>query len=138
MTGASEIAARLESAELAELLVAAWDGFSFLMTRCQESASRSPDLFAPFAFAAAAAAEGRLLIDSAPSLPAGYGQAAPEVTTCAIDPDEAADELAGLARTLGARLSRAARQAPDPGDREACAEAAASAAYICELLERNG
>jgi hypothetical protein len=48
------------------------DGFSLLLVTCRECEERPGGLFAAFAFASAAAAQGRLIVAPAPSLPAGY------------------------------------------------------------------
>jgi hypothetical protein len=131
--------ARVEAAgELGGLLEAAWDGFSLLLSACRGCEERAGGLFAAFAFASAAAAQGRLILASAPSLAAGYrGEASCEGSVNA-DLEEVADGLAGLAGLLAARLSSAARQAADPGDREACWEAGAEAARVRGLLARDG
>jgi len=88
--------------------------------------------------AAAAAAQGRLVLASAPSLAAGYhGETGCEGSVTA-DLQDVADGLAGLAGVLAAGLSSAARQAADPGDRDACEQAGAEAARVCGLLARDG
>src|SRR6266568_7557680 len=98
--------ARVEAAgELAGLLEAAWDGFGLLASACRECEERAGGLFAAFAYAAAAAAEGRLILASAPSLDTGSrGEAGCEGSVTA-DLDDVADDLAGLAGLLAARLS---------------------------------
>jgi hypothetical protein len=127
--------ARLEAVdELPGLLAVAWDAFSLLLAACQDSESRSAELFAAFAFAAAAAAEGRLAIAGAPSLPPDPGQTASSGASSEPDLDKLADALAGLAGRLGERLLSAARESADPGDRDACEHAAAQAARVCETL----
>jgi len=139
MTDIDKTLTRLDAAAgVSELLAAAWDAFSVLLAGCRDGEQRSAELSAAFAFAAAAAAEGRLLVDSAPSLPAGHGEVTSGVVCVNADPDMAADDLAGLALALGARMSVAAREAGDGGDREACGQAAAAAARIRELLARDG
>jgi hypothetical protein len=131
--------ARLEAAsDLPGLLAVAWDAFSLLLAACQDSEDRSAELFAAFAFAAAAAAEGRLVIAGAPSLPAELGQGASGGVSGEPDLDKLADALAGLADRLGERLSSAARESADPGDRDACEDAAAQAARVCEILAPDG
>jgi hypothetical protein len=127
--------ARLEAAsDLPGLLAVAWDAFSLLLAACQDSEDQSAELFAAFAFAAAAAAEGRLVIAGAPSLPPDAGQTASSGVSGEPDPDKLADALAGLAERLGERLLSAAREAADPSDRDACQDAAAQAARVCEIL----
>jgi hypothetical protein len=106
------------AADLAELLGAAWDAFSVLLAGCQDAEDRSAELFAAFAFAAAAAVQGRLIIDSAPSLPAGLRVVTSGVAAVNADPEQIADDLAGLAEALSVRLSAAARAAGDGGDRD--------------------
>ncbi len=125
---------RLETAgELTGLLSAAGEAFSLLLTACCDCEERTAELSAAFAFASAVAAQGRLIIASAPSLPAGPGN--PASYGCAdADLEKTADGLAGLAGVLAARLSAEARLAPGPGDRAACQDAAAQATQIYELL----
>ena len=130
--------ARLETAgELTGLLTAAWDAFSLLLAACWDCEERAGELFAAFAFASAAAAQGRLVIASAAPRPGGPGTEASYCGCAEADLDQAADGLAGLAGVLGERLSAAARHAGDPGDRAACQDAAAQAAQIRELLARD-
>jgi hypothetical protein len=127
--------ARLETGgELTELLSAAWEAFSLLLAACCDCEERAAELSAAFAFASAAAAQGRLLIASAPSLAAGPGNPASYGGCAEADLEKTADSLAGLAGVLAARLSAAARLAPGPGDRAACQDAAAQAAEVYELL----
>jgi hypothetical protein len=126
--------ARLQTAgELTELLPAAGEAFSLLLAACLECEERAAELSAAFAFASAAAAQGRLVIACAPSLPTGLGNQASYGGCVDLDLDKAADDLAGLAGVLRGRLSAAARQAHEPGDRAACQDAAAQAAQIYEL-----
>jgi hypothetical protein len=126
---------RLETAgELTGLLSAAWEAFSLLLAACCDCEERAAELSAAFAFASAAAAQGRLVIASAPSLPAGPGSPASYCGCAGADLEKTADGLAGLAGVLSARLSAAARLAHGPGDRMACQDAATQAAQIYELL----
>ena len=80
---------------------------------------------------------GRLVLASAPSLDAGSRGEAGCGGSVSADLEVAADGLAGLAGLLAARLSSAARQAGDPGDRDACGQAGAEAARVCGLLARR-
>jgi hypothetical protein len=131
--------ARLEAAsDLPGLLAVAWDAFSLLLAACQDSEGRSAELLAAFAFAAAAAAEGRLIIAGAPSLPAALGEEANGAVGDEPDLDKLADALASLAGMLGERLSTAGRESTDPGDRDACERAAAQAARVREILAPDG
>jgi hypothetical protein len=129
---------RVEAAgELAGLLEAAWDGFGLLVAVCRECEERASGLFAAFAFASAAAAEGRLILASAPSLTAGYCGETEHGGSVSADLEDVADGLAGLAGLLATRLSSAASQAAGPGDRDACGQAGAEAARVCGLLARD-
>jgi len=125
------------AAGLAELLEVAWDAFSLMLAACQECEGQSVELFAAFAFAASAAATGRRVLVAAPSLPPRQGNGTGHEAIVQHDVEEIGDGLAGLAHLLGVRLSAAVGQAPDPGDRRACQDAAAEAARICELLARE-
>jgi hypothetical protein len=133
---------RAETAgELAGLLEAAWDGFGAVVASCRECQERAGGLFAAFAYAAAAAAQGQLALATAPSLGAGHGGGTGRGGPVPSDPgdlERTADGLAGLAGLLAARLAEAARQASDPGDSDACAQAGAAAAQVRELLARDG
>jgi len=129
---------RLEAADsLAELLEVAWDAFSLMLAACQECEGQSDELFAAFAFAASAAATGRRVLVAAPSLPPRQGSGTGHEASVRHDLEEIGDRLAGLAHLLGVRLSSAAGQAREPGDRRACQDAAAEATRICELLARG-
>ncbi len=71
-----DVQARVRAAcGTADMLGAAWDAFTLLLDTC-EAGDSSPALFAAFAFAAAAASRGRLMLESAPSLPPGGGNQA--------------------------------------------------------------
>lgn len=135
MPGIENTQARLaEASDLPGLLAVAWDAFSLLLAACQDSQDRSTELFAAFAFAAAAAAEGRLAIAGAPSLPANPGRRPSGDASGEPDLEKLADSLAGLAHGLAESLSSAARESADPGDRDACEDAAAQAARVREIL----
>lgn len=130
--------ARLEtSGELADVLSAAGGAFGLLLTACCDCEERAAELSVAFAFASAAAAQGRLDIASAPSLPADLGDPARDSGHAEADLEKTADALVGLAGVLAARLAAAARLAQGAGDRAACQEAAAQAAQIHELLARD-
>jgi len=124
----------IAASDLPGLLAVAWDAFSLLVAGCQDGQDRSPELFAAFAFAAAAAAQGRLAIASAPPLPPTPGHRASSDVSGDADPNKLADTLSALAGMLGERLLSAAREAADPGDRDACEHAAAQTAQVCEIL----
>lgn len=133
---------RVEAAgELAGLLEAAWDGFGVVVAGCRECEERAGGLFAAFAYAAAAAAQGQVALATAPSLGAGHGGGTGRGGSVPSDLEsleDTADVLAGLAGLLAARLAEAARQAGDPDDRDACAQAGVAAAQVCRLLARDG
>jgi hypothetical protein len=130
---------RLEAAgELADLLAAGWDAFGLLMAGCRDCESQSAELFAAFAFAAAAANAGLRALAAAPSLPACLWEGTGADSCVLADPEMAADGLASLAQALRSRLVSAAVRARDPGDRQACQEAAEQAAQVCGLLARDG
>lgn len=136
------IRARLEATPLAtaalpERLAAALDAFGVLLACSRDSEKRSVELFAAFAFAAAAAAEGRHILLTAPSLPSAHGLATSHTACVQADLDAIADKLADLAVALSTHLSSAARGAQDPGDHAACSDAAREAAQVHELLARG-
>jgi hypothetical protein len=137
-----DIRARLEAAPLAAdalaaTLAAALDAFGVLLASCRDSEERSVELFAAFAFAAAAAAEGRHILLTTPSLPSAQGLVTSHAACVQADLEVTADALAGLAGTLSRHLSSAARRAQDPGDHAACCDAAREAARVHELLARG-
>lgn len=130
-----DVHARVRAARgTADMLSAAWDAFTLLLDTCDAGADSSPRLFAGFAFAAAAASRGRLMLESAPSLPPPAGNQASHAVAVKHDLDQAAAGLAGLAVALGQRLGEAAAAVADAGDRAACLDAAAEAVQVAELL----
>ena len=130
--------ARLEAGgELTDVLSAAWGAFSLLLAACCDCEERAAELSAAFAFASAAAVQGRLALASAPSLPADLGNRASDSGCAEADLEKTADALAGLAGVLVTRMSAAAGLARGAGDQAACQEAVAQAAQIYELLARD-
>ena len=130
-----DVQARVQAAcGTADMLGAAWDAFTLLLDTCEAGVGSSPGLFAAFAFAAAAASRGRLMLESAPSLPPGVGSQASQGAVVKQDLEQAAGALGGLAATLGETLGQAAVEAADAGDRAACQDAAVQAMRIAELL----
>src|SRR5579859_4424520 len=101
-----DVQARVRAAcGTADMLGAAWDAFTLLLDTFEAGVDSSPGLFAAFAFAAAAASRGRLMLESAPSLPPGAGNQASRAAVVQHDDlDQAAGALAGLAAALGQRL----------------------------------
>ncbi len=135
----ARLTAALASTEsLAGMLDAALDGFEVLLAGCQASEDRSVESFAAFAFATAAAAAGRQVLLTAPSLPPTRGKASSQPADTHPDLDSIADMLADLAGVISSQLSFAADQAQAPGDHVACIDAAREAARIRELLDRSG
>jgi hypothetical protein len=135
----SNVQARLDAADcspdgLPELLDAAWNAFDLLITVCRQCQDPPAGSFAAFSFALAAAAEGRLRLMAAPSLPPTTGTTAGRPRTVMDDLEKVTEELAGLAQTLTTALSSAGRRARDPGDQAACADAARQAEQILALL----
>ena len=137
-----DIQGRLEVAPSAadtpvDTLVVALDAFGVLLDCCSYGQDQSVELFPAFTFAAMAAAEGRHVVLTAPSLPA-QGLVTSGERCVRGDVEDVADGLADLAGVLSAHLSAAARHARDPGDRAACQDAAAQARQIHALLTRGG
>ena len=137
-----DIRARLEAAPPvadtpSDTLSVALDAFGVLLSCCRDSQDRSVELFPAFAFAATAAAEGRHVVLTAPSLP-DQGLVTSRAAGVQGDVEVIADALAGLAGALSAYLSAAARHARDPGDRAACHDAAEQAGQVQALLARDG
>jgi hypothetical protein len=122
---------------VAGTLEAAWAGFDLLLATCRACEDQSAELFAAFSFASAAAAQGRQLVWGAPSLPLTSAGQSRRAVSVADDLEGITDALAGLAQVMSGRLSSAARDAPDPGDRGACADAAREAGQIYQLLKRD-
>jgi hypothetical protein len=130
---------------LSGVLAASWDAFDVLVAGCQhgERASGAGDMFAPYAFAATAAAEGRAVIMTAPSIPSGYPATTSDTRFAGTELASLAIALAGLARALHERLASAAdeaaaaAQAVAEADRLACTAGAVQAALVHGLLARG-
>ena len=136
MTRIRQIHERLQSAKgLAAVLDAAHDAFEEMLVVIRAHEDPADGIFVPLVMAAASAAEGRNAITFAPSLPPRRLHAAPR----AEEPGDAGAkaftaELAALSELLAARLTEAARSAPDHADQAACRDAARSARNIQALL----
>ncbi len=131
------IRGRLESAGgLPDVLAASRDAFDVLAATCRRCQQEAPhELFAAFAFAAVASAEGWISVEA--GLPPPGGDAVPAgADGVPAGLDEAADALAGLAQVLHGRLSAAAGQSSGPAA-EACAQGAVHAAVVYQLLARE-
>lgn len=120
------------AAHIPALLAAAYDAFEYMLLALRAAEGHAGALLPAFAMSAAAAANGRDAIASAPSLPPGAppGPAALEAAAAA-DPGALADDLAGLGLMLSERLAAAPAA---PADRTACADGAAHARRIHWLL----
>lgn len=118
------------------VLAASWNAFAVLVAGCHhgERTSGTDDMFAPYAFAATAAAEGRAAISTAPSLPSGYPAATSDAEFFPTDQDDLAAALADLARALRDCLVAVADEAVTEADRAACADGAIQAALVQGLL----
>ena len=133
------VQARIRAAEpLPELLGAGWAAFTLVLDACDGLDERETEPFVAFAFAAAAASRGRLLLASAPSFPVSARSQAGHGAIAKNDLEGVATGLACLAGSLHDRLWQAAAEAPGAGDREACLDAAAYAAQVAGLLSRDG
>jgi hypothetical protein len=133
---------RLEQAAgLAAVLDAAYDAFESMRLAFRVHEDPASGLFAAFVMAAASAADGRDAVAFAPSLPPRRRHGAGETGQGPLgeySAEHVADDAAGLSRLLVSCLARAAGSVSDPGDREACEQAARSASEICDLLGGAG
>ena len=127
----------IDAAGLPAVLATGWDIFELIATIASASASDSADMYPAFTFARGAAVSGRNAIAFAPSMPPLSGGARYELPKPAGDADEIADDLAGLAVALSARLRESAELAADAADRSACENAACDAERIAWLLARG-
>jgi hypothetical protein len=101
------------------------------------SGSAALVMFAPFAFAATAAAEGRAVIMTAPSLPTERATATSGAGFAGAEQEDLARALVQLARALHDRLAATAGQAVAEADRAACVGGAIEAALVRGLLARG-
>jgi hypothetical protein len=128
------LAVRLQhDTDLPTTLATSFDAFEAIRRLARRCQNLDPDLFAAFMSTAAAAADGRDAITTAPSLPPGPA-AQPEMTTLPADPAPAADAIAALAIILATQLDGAADQSTTPGDRAACEDAGNAARQIRQLM----
>jgi hypothetical protein len=142
---------RLDRADdLPALLEAAHQGFAVALAALRAGENPESVWFAGFVMAAAEAANGRDALLFAPSMPLHGSAGMPVLSTepptaiaagMAAGEDPAgsiAGDIAALCGLAAVRLARAAADAPDPGDQDACARAAGYARRICELLAGGG
>jgi hypothetical protein len=136
----SQAQAQVQAAASAhEVLAAAFDAFEVIRMHARASEDRAPGLFAAFVATASAAVDGREAVTLAPSLPPGRSSVTavtPATARTAIGEVTAA--LAALAASLRERLTLIAIQAPEAGDRAACAEAAQAAGRIVSFMTGDG
>lgn len=117
-------------------LAAARAAFDLLLVTCHACQERHDELFAVFVFAAAAAADGGIILSLAPSLPprsAAFPAAEPLTDASEL----VASMLGGMASVLSARLYAASRRPGNRFDRSACRDAARKAARIHRLLSQE-
>lgn len=121
------------------VLAASLDAFDVLVAGCLhgERSSGAGDMFASYAIAATAAAEGRAMITNASSLPSGHATATSTADFAESDQASLAIALAGLGGALHDRLAAAAEEAVAEADRAACATGAVQAALVHGLLARG-
>lgn len=139
-----------EAGNLAEVLDVAYEAFETMLSVIDGyHDSRSP-FYAGLVMAAAAAADGRDALVTAPSLPlpsrddvhaagsaGGAGSGCGPVTAAAVDPKDAAGLVAALSGSVASRLRRVAAAAA-AGDRAACLDAARYADEVLVLTGGNG
>jgi hypothetical protein len=125
-----------QAADLPGLLDAAYEAFDHVLAAARAAEDGAGSLLPAFALAAAAAADGRDAVLCAPSMPAS-GRARPLPAPPLDTAEAAADYAASLALLLKTLLDRAAAGGA-PADQAACANAAACAARIAELLAPPG
>lgn len=117
-------------------LAAAQAAFELLLVTCHECQKRHDELFAVFVFAAAAAADGGIILSLAPSTPPR--RAVLQTDGPLTDPSElVASTLGGMASVLSARLYAASRRPGNRFDQNACRDAAREAARIHQLLSQD-
>lgn len=121
--------------DLAQALGEAFESFEAIRQLARRYEDQSPDLFAAFLSAAAAAANGRDAVLTADVQPAWEAQQAGALPLApGVGVQEAATAIAASALALAARLDRAAGLARTPRDRRACRDAADAARQIHKLL----
>ena len=124
-----------EDTYLVEILGHAYETFEAIRTLARSCEDRSPDLFAAFMSAASAAANGRDAILTAASRPSHISEAAERhQPSHSHTPADVADWIATSVIRLAASLDRASEHAEVRHDRRACAEAAAAARQIHQLM----
>lgn len=116
------------------LLAAAFDAFEVIRIIARASDKLAPGSFAAFMTTAEAAVQGRGAITGSPSLPPGPAAPITRRVVTVSSAGEARAALAVLAGLLASRLAEAGTVAPPPADRAACAEAAAAAGQIRQIM----
>jgi hypothetical protein len=122
------------------VLGAACEAFEVMLAVVRAKEDPGSVFFASFVMAATLAADGRDAAGFAPSMPRPRSpfETGPADRLRAESAESTAKAVAGLAGLAAARLTQASGQAADPGDRDACEQAARCAAGIHELLARGG
>jgi hypothetical protein len=123
-----------EESGLPELLSTGFDVFEVVRELARSCDSAVPQLFATFMMAADAAVDGREAITVAPALRPGGPPGDTGVPSAGAGVHQITAGLAALAALLAERLAGAATLARSPGDRRACAQAAAAARRIHDLM----
>lgn len=138
MRHAPDTRQRLEQAEaLAEVLDAAYDGFSEMLLAIRGYQESGRQFYAALVMAAAAAADGRDAVAAAPSLPPSSDHLIP-VAAGGSNPSAVADLLVALSELIGSRLRGAVTACATPGDRQACSDGATYADEVRALTKGNG
>jgi hypothetical protein len=139
----ADVTRRLKNARsLDALLDAAYAAFEQMLAMIERREDSGEDFYAALAFAAAAAADGRDAILTAPSLPPAQpgiqpqaGRSAPgDRSASAVGTGNIASDVATLSDALAAGLAHAAETAAVPEDRAACRIGAQCAREIQDLL----
>jgi hypothetical protein len=137
VTSIDQMRERLKGADGIEaVLDAAHDAFEALLSIIRAREDPADGLFIPLVMAAASAAEGRNAIVFAPSLPPR--QLHPAAAADGSGGAALTGGLAALSGLLAARLTDAARDAPNRSDQVACRAAARCARDIHTLLAGSG
>ena len=153
MTDPSGIRQRIDgAANLADVLDASYEAFEAMLSVIDGYHDAGGPFYAGLVMAAAAVADGRDALLSAPSLPlhsrddirtagsaaggaAGGGGVGPQSID---DPVKAAATVAGLSSSAALCLRRAAAEAESADDRAACLDAARYADEVLVLTRGNG
>jgi len=145
----SQARTQLGPRSIPEVLSASYQAFEQILATIREHEEHSGGLFAAFVLGAASAADGRDALMAAPSLQLPAAPARPTVRSGGTTDQtsdsprlagiaDIANALADLSKLVASTLARAASQAVDPVDQDACAEAARCAQAMWFLLAGPG